>query len=212
MWQFAFYDKCSTFPSKLVRTGQVRTGPIERNGNTISKFKMAAAANSKSDKCAFSIWLLRSLADSKKSHRIQRGLVQEMATHFLNSRWWRPPSFILINMHFSFESCVLCQILNIPIKFGEDWSDSREMATHFRNSRLWLPPSPILINMRFWSDGGVPCQNLIILVEFCGDWSNSKDVAIDFRSSSWRRPPSWVLVNVHFPVYSCFNGKFSTFP
>ena len=30
---------------------------------------------------------------------------------------------------------VLCQILNNPTKFGEDWSISKEMATDFRNSR-----------------------------------------------------------------------------
>ena len=44
-------------------------------------------------------------------------------------------------MHFWCNICVLCQILNIPIKFGDDWFNNKEMATDFRNSRWRRPPS-----------------------------------------------------------------------
>ena len=44
-------------------------------------------------------------------------------------------------------SCVLCQILNIPTKFGDDWFNSNEMVTEFQNSRRRRPPSWIWVNM-----------------------------------------------------------------
>ena len=56
----------------------------------------------------------------------------------------------LVNMHFRSDSCVFCQILNISIKFGEDWPYGNEMATDFRNSRWRPPPSWIFVNMHFW--------------------------------------------------------------
>ena len=59
------------------------------------------------------------------------------------------PSLILASIHFLYDSRVFCQILNIPTKFGEDWSNSKEMAAHFRNSRWRRPPSLILVNMYF---------------------------------------------------------------
>ena len=66
---------------------------------------------------------------------------KEMATDFQNSRLRRPTSFIQVNMHFSYDICVICQILNIPTTFGEDWSNSKEMATDFINSRWRWQPS-----------------------------------------------------------------------
>ena len=64
-----------------------------------------------------------------------------MATHFRNSRWRRPRSWILVYVHFRYDSCVLWRILNIPTIFSEHWSISKEMATHFRNSGWRRPPS-----------------------------------------------------------------------
>ena len=42
---------------------------------------------------------------------------------------------------FLLQHYVQGQILNIPIKFGEDQFNSNGMATDFRNSRWWAPPS-----------------------------------------------------------------------
>ena len=89
-----------------------------------------------------------------------------MATDFQNSRRRRPPSWILVNMHFGCNSCVLCQIFNIPTKFGEDRSNSNEMATDFRKSIGRPPPSWILINMHFWCNSCVLCQILNIPIKF----------------------------------------------
>ena len=72
-----------------------------------------------------------------------------MAADFRNLRWRRSPSLILVNKHFKYGSCVLLQILNIPTKFCEDWSNSKEMATDFRNSRWRQPLSWLLVNMHF---------------------------------------------------------------
>ena len=44
-------------------------------------------------------------------------------------------------MHFWHNSCVLCQILNLLTKFGEDWFNSKEIATVFRNTRWQRQPS-----------------------------------------------------------------------
>ena len=97
----------------------------------------------------------------------------------------------LVNMHFWYDSCVLCQILNILIKFGEDWSNSKEMASHFRNERWRRPPSLILVSMHFWSDGRVLRQIFKIPIKFGEDWCDSKEMATDFRNSRWRRQSSW---------------------
>ena len=84
--------------------------------------------------------------------------VNEMATNFWNSLWRPPPSWIFVNMHFWCNICVLCQILNIPIKFGDDWFNSNEMATDFRNS-WWRrrPPSwKLLFRLNRHYEKGTP--------------------------------------------------------
>ena len=118
-----------------------------------------------------------------------------MATDFRNSRWRRPPSWILVSMQIQCNICVLCRILNILTKFGDDWSKSKEMATDFRNSRWRPPPSWISVNMHFWCNSYVLCQILNIIIKFGGDWSDSKEMATDSRNSSRRLQPSW---KIHF--------------
>ena len=63
--------------------------------------------------------------------------------------WRQPPSSISINICFWLSTCVLFQILNIPTKFGEDWSYSEKMVTNFRNSRWRRQPSLISVNVHF---------------------------------------------------------------
>ena len=41
--------------------------------------------------------------------------------------------FILVNMHFQLSGCVQRKTLNIPIKVGEGWSNSKEKATGIRS-------------------------------------------------------------------------------
>ena len=68
-----------------------------------------------------------------------------------------PPSLILVNMDFWYDSCILCQILNLPTKFCEDWSNSKEMATDFRNSRWrWQPSSKIHFRLNRQYEKGTP--------------------------------------------------------
>ena len=106
-------------------------------------------------------------------------------------------------MHFGCNSCVLCQIFNIPTKFGEDRSNSNEMATDFRNSRWRPPPSWIAINMHFWCNSCVLCQILNIRIKFGEVRSTCKEMATNFRNSRWRPPPSWIFVNMHFWCNIC---------
>ena len=109
------------------------------------------------------------------------------------------------------DSCVLCQILNIPTKFGEDGSNSKEMATHFRNSRWRRPPSWTLANMRFRFDSCILCQILNIRIEFGEDWSYSKEIATQFWNSKWRRTQCWILVIMHFYIYRFISSYLYTF-
>ena len=102
---------------------------------------------------------------------------------------------------FNYDSCVLCQILNIPIKFSEYWSNSKEMATYFRNSRLWRSPSWVLVNVHLRYNSCVLWQILNIPTKFGEDWSCSKEMATHFRNSRWWRQPSWKLhfrLNHHY--------------
>ena len=52
-------------------------------------------------------------------------------------------------MRFGYDIRVWGHVLNIPIKFGEDWSTSKEVATDFRNSRWRQPPSLVLVKCFF---------------------------------------------------------------
>ena len=64
-----------------------------------------------------------------------------MGIDFRNSGWRRLPSWILVYVHFWYDSCVLWQILNIPTNFGKDWSISGEIAKDFLNSWWRRQPS-----------------------------------------------------------------------
>ena len=124
-----------------------------------------------------------------------------MATDFRNSGWRRPPSWIPVSMQIRCNICVLCQILNIPTKFGDDWSKSKDIATDFRNSRWRRPPTWISVNMHLWCNSYVLCQILNIRTKFGEDWSESKEMATDSRNSRWRRQPSWKIhcrLNRHY--------------
>ena len=146
-WQYsAFHIRFATFPQNVVR---IRL--IVKKWQQF--FKIQDGASRQLEFCWMStskmtVAFHKNLQDSHQNSK-------EMATVFQNSRWRRPPSLILVNMHFWSDSCVLCQSLNISTKFSEDRSNSKEMATHFRNSRWWRPPSWTLVNMRFWSDSSV---------------------------------------------------------
>ena len=52
-------------------------------------------------------------------------------------------------MRFGYDIRVWGHVLNIPIKFGEDWSTSKVVATDFRNSRWRRPPSLVLVKCIF---------------------------------------------------------------
>ena len=52
-------------------------------------------------------------------------------------------------MRFGYDIRVWGHVLNIPIKFGEDWSTSGKVATDFRNSRWRRPPSLVLVKCIF---------------------------------------------------------------
>ena len=67
---------------------------------------------------------------------------------------------IQIDMQSWYVSCVLCRILNIPTKFGDDWSIRKGMATIFRSSRWRRPQSSIQIDMLFYYVSCVLCQIL----------------------------------------------------
>ena len=121
-----------------------------------------------------------------------------------------PPSLILINMDFWYDSCVFCLILNIPIKVGKEWFYSKEMTTHFRNSR-WRLPSWTLVNMRFWSDSCDLCQILHMHTKINEEWCHSKEIATHYWHSQWRRTPSWNLVMCIFELTIAFLVRFSTF-
>ena len=134
-----------------------------------------------------------------------------MATDFQNSRRRWPPSWISVNMHFWWHSCVIYQSFNIPTKFGEDRSNSNEKATDFRNLRWWPPPSWFLIFMQFWWNSRILCQILNIPTKFGEDWSKNKEMATDFQNSRRQRPPSWILLNMHFDATVALCVKVSTF-
>ena len=110
------------------------------NCKSCSQFKMAAAAILTFGEFAFLDNTVRSISDSQQ-FGARWFNSEEMATYFRNSRWRQPPSWILVNVHFWYGSCVLWQILNISTNLGEDWSNSKEMATPFRNSKWRRTPS-----------------------------------------------------------------------
>ena len=106
----------------------------------------------------------------------------------------------------------MCHIVNIPTKFGEDWSNSKEMTTDFRNSRRRRPPSWSSVKKHFKCDICVLCQILNVSTKFGEDWSNSKEMATHFRNSTWRRPPSGLSLNVVFLIWqlrSTADSKYS---
>ena len=101
-----------------------------------------------------------------------------MATDFRNSRWWRPPSWVPVSMQIQCNICVLCHVLNIPNKVGDNLSKSKEMATDFRNSRLWPPPSWIPVSMQNQCNICVFCHIINIPTKFGDDWFKMAAAAI----------------------------------
>ena len=69
---------------------------------------------------------------------------------FRNSRWRRPPSWILENLHFSPHGSILASARCTLLKFGENCFIFAETINIFRNSRWRPPPSWIFENLHFW--------------------------------------------------------------
>lgn len=65
-------------------------------------------------------------------------------------RWWQPPFWISVNMHFRRHRCVPNRSRHISTKFGDHWSNSECIANVFWNTRCRWPPIWILVTSHVW--------------------------------------------------------------
>jgi len=146
-----------------------------QNGNSFSNSKMAATAIINFWNFAFpnrSLNVFTNFVDDRSNSK-------EMATVYRNSRWRRPPSWILPNIHFRRHRCVLKQTSNIPFKYDVDLSLSNEMATVIRNQR---PPAWIIPNIYFRHNRYIPNQSPDVSTYFGDNGSNTKAIPAVFRN------------------------------
>ena len=101
--------------------------------------------------------------------------------------------WILMNVRFRHDGCVLYWICKISNIFGEDQSNIKEMATFLRKSRWQQQPSSIQLNVHFQHNVCILCWVGKIPIKFGENQSISIEIATVLRTSRWRQPPSWLL-------------------
>ena len=135
----AFYIEFATTPPSLVRIGQMvkkwqQFFEIHDGGSHHLEFWWM---------CVFDMTIVFYNEFARiVSNLVRIGpIVKKWQQFFLNSRRRQPSSWILINIRFWHDNCVLCPIRNVPTKFDQDWFTSKEMVAVIRKLRWRRQPS-----------------------------------------------------------------------
>ena len=115
-----------------------------------------------------------------------RSISNELATVFRYARWQQLPPCISVNvLIFDLTDTSYIGVShNIPIKFGEDWSNGKEMATVFQNSKMVA--AAILNFVQFELFQYHRCVLYRIRdIKFAEDWSGGNEMATVLQNPRW---------------------------